>query len=76
MEALKTRNAKGQERKLSGQQLSKLYRIITAKNLLQLKFEFALWIRVMIREVMRAEFNDTFSEVSVVRLLHKLGLSP
>ena len=76
LEALKTRKAKGREPKLSGQQLSKLYRIITTKNPLQLKFEFALWTRAMIREVIRAEFNIRLSEVSVGRLLHKLGLSP
>lgn len=76
IEALKSRKAKGKTPKLNGQQLQKLYNIITTKNPIQLKFEFALWTRSMIREVIRDEFNIKLSDVSVGRLLRKLGLSP
>ncbi len=76
IEALKSKKAKGKAPKLNGQQLQKLYRIITSKNPIQLKFEFALWTRAMIREVIRDEFNVRLSDVSVGRLLRKLGLSP
>jgi Winged helix-turn helix len=41
-----------------------------------LQFAFALWTRVMIRELVRREFGVRLSEVSVGRLLRKLGLSP
>lgn len=76
IEGLKRKKAKGRAPKLKGQQLKKLYKIITSKNPIQLRFEFALWTRAMIRELIRNEFNVRLSEVSVGRLLHKLGLSP
>jgi len=76
IEALKRKKAKGREPKLKGQQLKKLYKIITSKTPIQLRFEFALWTRAMIRELIREEFNVKLSDVSVGRLLRKLGLSP
>jgi len=76
IEALKKKSAAGKEPKLNGNQLQKLYQIITSKNPLQLDFEFALWTRAMIREVIRKQFNVRLSEVSVGRLLRKLGMSP
>jgi transposase len=42
----------------------------------QLRFAFALWTRAMVRELIRREFGVRLSEVSVGRLLRKLGLSP
>jgi transposase len=76
VEALKGRKAAGPAPKLSGKQLRELYRIVTANNPLQLGFEFALWTRAMIREVIRDRFAVRLTEVSVGRLLRKLGLSP
>ena len=76
IEALKSRKAIGREPKLKGRQLQQLYNIITSKNPLNLKFEFALWTRAMIRDLIRDKFDVRLSDVSVGRLLHKLGLSP
>ena len=76
LEALKTKPISGRPRKLDGKHLSKLYRIITTKDPLQLRFAFALWTRSMIRELIREEFGVRLSDVSVGRLLKKLGLSP
>lgn len=76
VEALRAKPAPGRPRKLSGSQLAKLYRIVTTKNPLQLKFTFALWTRDMVRTLIREEFGVRLSEVSVGRLLRKLGLSP
>jgi len=56
--------------------LRRLYRIIVGNNPLQLGFEFALWTRAMIREVIREQFGVRLTDVSVGRLLRKLGLSP
>src|SRR5215213_6299847 len=42
----------------------------------QLQFAFALWTRAMVRELIGREFGVRLSEVSVGRLLRKLGLSP
>ena len=76
IEALKSQKAKGPEPKLKGKQLLKIYDIITSRNPINLKFEFALWTRGMIRELIRDKFGVRLSDVSVGRLLHKLGLSP
>ena len=76
LEGLKKKSATGKQPKLNGQQLQKLYKIITSKNPIQLKFEFSLWTRSMIRQVIRDEFNIKLSDVSVGRLLRKMGLSP
>ena len=76
LEALRTRPISGRPRKLDGPSLQKLYGIITSKSPLQLKFPFALWTRLMIRELIHEQFAVRLSDVSVGRLLRKLGLSP
>lgn len=76
IQALRSRKAPGKKSKLTGQQIQKVYRIVVGKNPRQLKFEFALWTRAMVREMIRREFGVNLSEVSVGRLLKKLGLSP
>lgn len=76
IEALKAKKLFGRPRKLEGKALKKLYKIVTTKNPLQLKFEFALWTREMVRELIEREFRVNLSGVSVGRLLKRLGLSP
>lgn len=76
IEALKSSKAPGKTPKLTGQQLQKIYRLVVGVDPRQLKFEFALWTRAMVRELIRREFNIKMSEVSVGRMLRKLGLSP
>jgi len=75
-EALKAKPLDGRPPKLTGAQIRRLYTIITNKNPSQMSFEFALWTRSMIREVIRDQFNVSLSDVSVGRLLRKMGLSP
>ena len=74
--ALRSKKAPGKKPKLSGQQLQKIYTLVVGKNPLQLRFEFALWTRGMVRELIKREFNVSLSEVSVGRLLKQLGLTP
>ena len=76
IEGLRTKPIPGRPRKLNGRQLQRVYELVTRKNPLQLQFEFALWTRQMVRELIRREFAVRLSEVSVGRLLRKLGLSP
>jgi len=75
-EALKAKQLFGRPPKLTGNQLARLYRLITTKNPSQLKFPFALWTRAIVREVIRDKFGVRLSEVSVGRLMRKMGLSP
>ena len=76
IEALRAKPIAGRPSKLAGKQIKWLYRTITSKNPLQLRFEFALWTRGMVRDLIREKFGVHLSEVSVGRLLRKLGLSP
>ncbi len=76
IEALKTRKITGAPSKLKGSHLQQLYKIITTMNPLQLEFDFALWTRDMIRQLIFRQFNVRLSVTSVGRLLRKLGLSP
>ncbi len=66
----------GAPMKLSGKQMAKLAKIIREKSPLQLKFEYALWTRAMIRQVILKQFDVRLSEVSVGRLMRRLGFSP
>jgi transposase len=74
LEALKARPVPGRPPKLSGAQLARLYGLVVGNDPRQLRF--ALWTRAMVRELIRREFGVRLSEVSVGRLLRKLGLSP
>ena len=76
VETLKARKAARPAPKLPGQQLGQLSMIITPNNTLQLVFEFALGTRATIPEVIRDQFGVRVRDVSVGRLLRKLGLSP
>ena len=53
-----------------------IYETVATKSPLQLKFEFALWTREMIRSLIKQKFNVDLSLVSVGKLLAQLGLSP
>ncbi len=75
-EALRARWSPGRPPKLNGKQLRWVYDTVTQKNPLQLQFKFALWTRRMIGEVIRGRFKVRLSDVSVGRLLKKLGLTP
>jgi transposase len=74
--ALKAKPIPGAPPKLDAKQMQKLARIVRTKNPLQLNFEFALWTLAMIRELIGREFAVRLSEVSVGRLMRRLGFSP
>jgi transposase len=75
-DALRARPVPGRPPKLSGAQLQRLYGLVVGNDPRQLRFAFALWTRAMVRELIGREFGVRLSEVSVGRLLRKLGLSP
>ncbi len=76
IDALQAKPISGRPSKMTERQLQWVYKTVTGKNPLQLRFEFALWTRSMIRDVIREKFGVRLSEVSVGRMLRKLGLSP
>ncbi|NWO05435.1 MAG: IS630 family transposase, partial [Alteromonadaceae bacterium] len=75
-DALKAKQISGRPKKLSGAQIRELYTWITTFTPDQLKFDFALWTRGRVRELIRQKFNVRLSDVSVGRLLRNLGLTP
>jgi transposase len=74
--ALHAKPAPGRPQKLSGQCIARLYALIVGRDPRQLSFEFALWPREMVRQVIRREFGVALSVVSVGRLLRTMGPSP
>lgn len=75
-EALQAKPIPGAPTKLSAQQMGKLGKLIREKTPLQLKFEFALWTLPIIRQVIKNTFKVSLSEVSVGRLMKRLGFTP
>jgi transposase len=75
IKALKARPLLGRPLTLSGAKLRWIFKTVTTKNPLQLKFPFALWTREMVKELIERKYGIKLSVVSTGRLLKKLGLS-
>ena len=76
LDALRAKPVPGRPPKLTGSRLRWVYQTVVGKNPLQLRFQYALWTRGMVRELIRERFGVRLSEVSVGRMLQKLGLTP
>jgi transposase len=74
-DALNARRRGGRPPKLKGPQMRWIYRTVTEKNPLQMKFTFALWTLDMVRRLIRRHLGVTLSRSSVGRLMDQLGLS-
>lgn len=75
-DALNAKKRGGRPPKLDVKAIEWIYRTITMKNPLQLKFTFALLTAKMIGALMYRRFGDKLSKASVCRLLTQLGLTP
>lgn len=74
-EALVARPVPGRPPKLSAEQSQQVCEWVIGEDPRQLAFDFALWTRDMVRELIRREFGIEMSPSAVGRLLHRLGLS-
>ena len=74
--ALAAKPLSGAPPKFDGKNLAKLSKMIREKTPQQFKFQFALWTLSIIREVIKQKFEINLSEVSVGRLMKRLGFSP
>lgn len=75
-DALAAKPIPGAPPKLDARQMARLARMIHEKTPLQFKFEFALWTLAIIRELIKRTFDVRLSEVSVGRLMKRLGFTP
>lgn len=74
-EALRSTPARGKTPKVSPEQASKLLNILKDNDPLQLKFEFALWTRSMVQELIKKEFKVTLGKTQTGALLKRLGFT-
>ncbi len=70
------RKGTGRTPKLTRAQKSQVFRWVNGKNPLQYGFDFALWTRSLVRELILQKFNISLSVTSVGSLLAELNLTP
>lgn len=73
--ALRRKPVPGRAPKLDPAQLRKLQGFITGDDPRRFGFEFALWTREIVQELIRREFDVSLSVTSVGQTLKKLGFS-
>src|SRR6266851_6507388 len=76
MEALVEKIAQGPEPKLSEQQRQQVKRWILGKDPRQYGFDFGLWSRRIVRELIGAKFGIELGLTAVGRLLARLEITP
>jgi transposase len=74
--ALNARKGTGRPPKLTASQKRQVFRWINGKNPLQYGFDFGLWSRAIVRELIIKKFGICLSVTSVGSLLAELNLTP
>lgn len=75
-DALASTRATGRPPKLSKRQRQKVFRWINGKDPRQYGFDFGLWTRRIVAELVEREFGVRLGVTAVGRLLHGLGITP
>ena len=73
--ALRSRPTPGAKPKIDGKKMKWIFKVVSEKNPQQLKFEFALWTREMVQQLVKQKYNIKLSLKAVGRLLAQLGLT-
>ena len=73
---LVARKGTGRTPKLTRAQKSQVFRWVNGKNPMQYGFDFALWTRDVVRELILKKFNISLSVTSVGSLLAEFNLTP
>jgi transposase len=76
MRALSARKGTGRPSTLTATQKRQVFRWINGKNPLQYGFDFGLWTRAIVRELIIRKFGISLSITSVGTLLAELNLTP
>lgn len=74
--ALSTKFASGRPTVLTDEQMLELRTLLIGSDPRQFSLGFALWTRALVGELIRQRFKKTLSDVTVGRILKKLGMSP
>jgi transposase len=74
--ALVVKQAPGRTPRLTDNQREWLRKLIAGRDPRQLQFDFALWTRQMIRDLIKREFGVDYTLQAVGNILRDLGLSP
>lgn len=74
--ALVVKSAPGRTPRLTDSQLERLRKLIVGRDPRQLQFDFAMWTRVMVRDLIKREFGVDYTLPAVGNILRGLGLSP
>lgn len=75
-EGLEVRPIPGGTPKLTDQQTSQLRQWLIGRDPRQFQFDFALWTRKIVRDLVRQKFNVEMTPQGIGKLLHRIGLSP
>jgi len=76
LRALRSRKGTGRPRRLTGKQEQQVFRWINGKDPRQYGFDFGLWTRLLVRQLIADKFGTNLGVTAVGKLLAKLGLTP
>ncbi len=76
IEALRAKSMPGRPKKLTEEQADRIYTILCTKTPDQMKFDFQLWTRWMVRDLIQRLLGISITEQAVGRMLRRWGMSP